>query len=242
MNRTLFAASGITGLLAMASAPVFAATEGTEGTSFGITPYVWGSNIDGSFSPSRGAPEADADADFGDTDQWDEGWGISGDARWGRFGVMAEYGFLGFSDNADLAIGSTGFDVDTEIANLSGYYRIDNHPDMDVDLYAGGRWWNVDTSLDVAPGASRDQDWADLVVGARVKYQPGPNWYFKGLGDAGAGDSDETWQVYAAGGYQFTQSVSAELGYRMLSVDYEEDGFLYDVTHDGLQAGVEFKF
>lgn len=240
MNRTLLTASGITGILATASLPVFAATEGTEGTSFAIQPYYWGANIDGSFSPSRQAPKANASANFGDTGQLDRGWGITGDARWGRFGIMAEYGDLKFSDDAKTLGVKTPFDVDTRLANLSAYYRIDNNPDMDVDIFAGGRWWKVDTDLKAFE--KDDKKWTDVVVGARLKYQPGQHWFFKGLGDYGGGDSDRTWQVYAAGGYQFNPNWSAELGYRRLTVDYDKGGFLYDVSHDGLQAGVEFRF
>lgn len=240
MNRTLLAASGITGLLALASSPVFAAAEGTEGTSFAIQPYYWGSNIDGSFSPSRGVPKANASANFGDTGQLDSGWGINGDARWGRFGIMAEYGNLRFSDNAKILGEKTPFDVDTKLTNLSAYYRVDNSPNMDVDLYAGGRWWKVDTNLKAF--GKDDKNWTDVVVGARLQYQPGQHWFFKGLGDYGGGDSDSTWQLYAAGGYQFSPNWSAELGYRKLSVDYDKSGFLYDVSHDGLLAGINFKF
>jgi len=237
-----------TGALAIAGSPALAATEDTDGNSYTITPYLWGSSIDGTVSPSGAARNLGIDADFGDMlDQTDTGYALAGDARWGRFGILADYGFLGLSER-ETTLGTTvNYDVDMEIANLAAYYRVDNSPQMDVDLYAGGRWWNVETDLNVRTGTQagrrkNDNDWTDYFVGARVKYQPGERWFFKGLGDYGSGDSDETWQLYAAGGYEFSDAVSAEVGYRMLQVDYEDNGFLYDVTHDGLLAGVNFKF
>ena len=248
MKRTVLTASGLAGVLAMASAPVLADAEGTEGNSFTITPYLWGTNVDGTVSPSRIAPDVDIDASFSDiSDQLDRGYALAGDARWGRFGLLADYSFAELSDGESIPGASVDYNLEFSIASLGAYYRVDNNPEMDVDIYAGGRWWDAETRLDVTAGPAsarrkNDQSWTDYVVGARVHYQPGDRWYFKGLGDYGAGDSDSTWQLYGAGGYVFNQTVSAELGYRILDVDYEEDGFLYDATHEGILAGLNFKF
>ena len=42
--------------------------------------------------------------------------------------------------------------------------------------------------------------------------------------------SDFMWDLYAGIGYDFNDRFSAVLGYRGTGVDYENDGFLYDVV------------
>ena len=43
-------------------------------------------------------------------------------------------------------------------------------------------------------------------------------------------------------GYQFTDSFSAVIGYRAAGVDYENDGFVYDVVQQGPIIGAVFRF
>ena len=44
------------------------------------------------------------------------------------------------------------------------------------------------------------------------------------------------------GGYRFTDSFSVVLGYRAAGVDYENDGFVYDVVQHGPILGAVFRF
>ena len=48
--------------------------------------------------------------------------------------------------------------------------------------------------------------------------------------------------VYGVTGYRFKEWFSAELGYRVLDVDYDDDGFVYDLTMYGPTAGFRFWF
>jgi len=43
-------------------------------------------------------------------------------------------------------------------------------------------------------------------------------------------------------GFQFTNSFSAEIGYRAAGVDYENDGFVYDTVQQGPIIGAVFRF
>jgi opacity protein-like surface antigen len=54
--------------------------------------------------------------------------------------------------------------------------------------------------------------------------------------------SDLTYQIYGGIGYRFKEWFSAELGYRVLDVDYDDDGFVYDLTMHGPMAGFRFQF
>ena len=88
------------------------------------------------------------------------------------------------------------------------------------------------------------EDWWDPYVGLRARYNFTPAIYIIGRGDIGGFGigSDLMWQAEGALGIQLTRSIYAELGYRALSFDYHNNGFLYDVITHGAQVtmGVEF--
>jgi hypothetical protein len=58
----------------------------------------------------------------------------------------------------------------------------------------------------------------------------------------GAGQADLDWDVAANLGYQFTDRISAVAGYRALGVDYNQDGFVFDVVQQGPILGMVFRF
>jgi hypothetical protein len=43
-------------------------------------------------------------------------------------------------------------------------------------------------------------------------------------------------------GYQWKKGLATVVGYRYLDVDYEHDGFLYDVLQDGFVLGLTWRF
>jgi hypothetical protein len=61
------------------------------------------------------------------------------------------------------------------------------------------------------------------------------------IGGAGVG-SDLTWDVMGGLGYQWTEKFSTVLGYRAIGVDYENDGFEWDLTQQGVVFGGVFSF
>jgi opacity protein-like surface antigen len=54
--------------------------------------------------------------------------------------------------------------------------------------------------------------------------------------------SDLTWSLQATVGYNFTEKVFVELGYRYLDTDYQDGGFTYDVEQAGLYTGLSIRF
>ena len=74
-------------------------------------------------------------------------------------------------------------------------------------------------------------------------------WSVRELADAINGtfgsfdvSSDEYWQVIAGISYPLTENTSLALAYRMLSVDYQQGGFLYDTKTSGPNVGLVFRF
>jgi len=92
--------------------------------------------------------------------------------------------------------------------------------------------------------AAGDEWWIDPIVGLRGQLNL-TRWLFLAaqadVGGFGAG-SQITWNTQATIGVNFTRNVFAELGYRYMYVDYESDGFLYNMNSYGLYSSIGFKF
>ena len=61
------------------------------------------------------------------------------------------------------------------------------------------------------------------------------------VGGFGIG-SDFTWQAMLGVNYEFSPTVVGKAGYRMLGVDYDRNGFAYDMFYSGLYLGAGFRF
>ena len=138
-----------------------------------------------------------------------------------------------------------------------------------LDLYAGTRYWyqeldlnfnlagTIDTGGLEISGAraiarSGSVDWADPLIGLRLRHQyaPGTELFVKGdIGGFGAG-SQFSWNVLGAVNYDImkasTYDVSAYLGYRALSVDYVQgeglNRYQFNVIEHGPVVGLTIKY
>jgi hypothetical protein len=86
--------------------------------------------------------------------------------------------------------------------------------------------------------------WIDPIIGFRARYNLTDQIYLVSKGDIGGFGvgSDLSWQAYGAFGYQLNNQWSTELGYRYLSVDYSQGGFVYDSNMSGLFLGLKYTF
>ncbi len=90
---------------------------------------------------------------------------------------------------------------------------------------------------------SRTDYWFDPYVGLRGRYNFNKVFYTALRGEIGGGvASDLMWEVETVVGINLTRCVFAEVGYRALGVDYDNDGLLFDtVTHGPeITAGITF--
>ncbi|MES2476971.1 MAG: hypothetical protein V4640_14400 [Verrucomicrobiota bacterium] len=103
----------------------------------------------------------------------------------------------------------------------------------------------IDGELDSLPtNKSADQDWLDPIIGVRAQWNINDRWFIAGKSDIGGFHvgSDLAWTLQATVGYNFTQNVSAELGYRYLHTDYSDSSLDYDVAQAGLYTSLNIKF
>jgi len=91
---------------------------------------------------------------------------------------------------------------------------------------------------------SREDYWFDPYVGLRGRYNFNKVFYTAGRGEIGGfgAGSDLMWEVEGVIGINLTHCIFTEVGYRALSVDYENDGLLFDTITHGPQitTGITF--
>lgn len=221
---------------------------------FRITPYAWLTAIDGTNGPS--ADPVEVDAGFSDIADFIEmAAALQVEARHGRWGFLADafYSELGGSGTAP---GPAQAEVDITFEQFLGelevLYRVSESPTHFVDFYAGLRYNKLSLDLEIEGSGpldadreeSADRGWADPIVGLRGQWNINEKWYLAGKGDIGGFgmNSDLTWNIQGTVGYNFTEMFSMELGYRAFDTDYEEDGFIYDITQSGLLLSANFRF
>ncbi len=117
-----------------------------------------------------------------------------------------------------------------------------------VDAFAGLRAWSAETDVSlsglVTGSRSSSETWVDPILAARLRSRLAGDLYLNAYADVGGFEagSDFTWQVYGGLGYQFTDWFRAQFGYRYLDVDYDKDGFIFDVAMQGWLLGLGFRF
>ena len=159
----------------------------------------------------------------------------------------------------------TSLDVGTEVEMKSflttfvGGYRIVETPILETHLVAGARFmWlesrvNWDLAADVSgPVAGRtfarrgslteDGEIWNGIGGVRGNIRLGNSrWLIPYYADAGAGDCDLTWQVFAGLAYSF-ESWDIILGYRHLAFESEGDALIRELSISGPILGARFEF
>lgn len=146
------------------------------------------------------------------------------------------------------------------IGTFMGQWRAVDSDQMTLDLMVGARYWNIDNEIEAkasltvggssnptwsrAVSGSDGASWVDPMLGVKSRIDTNSPIYFTGwgmIGGFGVG-SDLNWDVMGGVGYQWTDHVSTVLSYRALGVDYEDDGFVYDVVQQGVALGAVFSF
>ncbi|PDT04244.1 hypothetical protein CO666_10185 [Rhizobium chutanense] len=223
-----------------------------SGWTVSVAPYFWAAGLSGDVA-QFGLPAAHVDTSFSDIfDHLDFGAMAIGDARYGPYSIFADVMYTKISGQSGTPRGILADDVELTSETFAGFlgagYAIYEDEAARLEIAAGLRVWAVESELSFSGGLldgvskTDDATWVDALAGFRGTYSLTPEVYLTGWGFVGAGGADLDWDVAAAIGYRFTDSVSAVAGYRALGVDYSKDGFVFDVVQQGPVLGLEVRF
>ncbi len=146
--------------------------------------------------------------------------------------------------------------VDTKqfTATLMGGYRVIDTPQFTLDALGGARFWHI--SNDVSVTASHPAigsrfarhgesfGWVDPLIGLRAFLPLTEKLSLQAqadIGGFGAG-ADLTWSAMVTVNYVFTNTFSASVGYKVLDVDYNHGGHVFDARLSGPVLGITYRF
>lgn len=242
-------------------APAEVAPPAKEWT-FAVAPYFWAAGLDGDIG-LFGREPVHVDISFGEIfNTLRFGGMLVGEAHNGTWGFLGDVIYV--KTEADESVTRTVAGVPLSLAasvetssftgTFMGEYRAVSQPNATLDLMAGARVWSVDNDIKMsltvggpplaAFSGSDGSTWVDPMVGVRGRIDINPSWSLNGwgmIGGFGAG-SDLTWDVLGGVGYQWNQWLSLVAGYRALGVNYDNEGFVYDVVQHGPIFGAVFRF
>ena len=246
--------------LGTASAAYAEEAPASEGWRFSVSPYLWAAGLSGEAGTLRPLPPAEVDLSFSDIlDDLRFAGMVAGSARKGRFGLAADIQYVETRSDGDLRpfYGSTRVTSKSFLTTLTGEYAAIDRPDAALLVGAGLRIWSVDTDLKLSQGGPTlgggarpdrrvkdDDTWVDPVLTLRGEADLSERWFVAGwtaVGGFGVG-SDFMADLFGSVGYRISDRTSVSVGYRWMTVDRDEDGFLYDVDQQGPMAGMTFRF
>jgi hypothetical protein len=187
--------------------------------------------------------------------------------------VEASNGTFGFIFNgiyADISVGkqvnrldfSSGFSMAILDGTLT--YQVNGLPELlylptgsQFEFLAGARYYSLDAGLTVTGPRGRfsrtakaESDWADPIIGGRLRVPLYPNLTGQVRGDFGGfgiGDASQiTWNIEATLEYQLTRHISLMAGYRWLDIDRnsqsQDQNFGWNMTLSGPIVGLAIDF
>jgi hypothetical protein len=237
-----------------------------------VTPYMWATGLDGDISPFRRAPTLHVEKSFSDVmDDLNFGGFLNVWGRYDRFVLSGDIMYVNTTDShatgplpafqiPGLGVIPPGASVDADVdttefmATLQGGYRVVDTPEFTLDALGGARFWYISNDVSVTAthplagtiSGSHEESfsWVDPVVGARLFFSLTDKLSVQAQADVGGFGvgSDITWSVLATVNYTFTDSLSVSAGYKVLDVDYEKDGHVFDTRLSGPVLGLTYRF
>lgn len=265
----IFLALGSLAASAYAQTTVSGAAKNAAGNSggpwsFSITPYLWAVSMDskvtvGDYSASSSMSFSDIMKDL------QVGGLMHMEARKGRFGFFADPIYLkmrqdttfqrAYSGTAppprrDITLTIDSWLVEFGVIYEAGKWQLDDRHggrSASLDIYGGGRYWYMHTSLDTSGPVSptKTVSFVDPMIGLSFKTDLTERMVLNLRGDIGGFSvgSDFSWSAAALFGYRFTPDITGFLGYRALYLDYKtSDSPRINMTMQGPITGIEFKF
>jgi hypothetical protein len=188
-----------------------------------------------------------------------------GDLAWTKIGLeRGDVRTRSVAPGISATVGATlGLDIEMAILEAGAAYEVARSGPLAFDVLGGIRYWHQEADLslnlagtatigDLAFARSGSVDWVDPLIGARVRYAvaPGHELFLRGdIGGFGLG-SDFSWQVIGAYSFDFGSyngiTFSGVVGYRALSVDYEQgegrQRYGFDMIQHGPVLGISARF
>lgn len=235
----------------------------SPGWAMQVTPYFWATGLKGHISPFRRLPTIRVEKTFSDViDNLDFGGFINVWGRYERFVLSGDLMYVRTTDGRTIgnlphlppplpAIQSVSASVESTqfMASLMGGYRIIDGDGFTLDALGGARFWHISNDVTVSAVAhtgnyAESFSWVDPVVGLRGFVSLSDKLSLQAQADIGGfkAGSDLTWSVLATINYAFNDRFAVSAGYKVLDVDYDRSGHVFDTRMSGPVLGLTYRF
>jgi hypothetical protein len=243
----------------------------TSGVEFRATGYGYVPSLEGSMKfPTGGDATIDVKSDtlLDNTNLALMGAFEVQKGRWGGFADGMYFNVASTRSNAstfDISgvqlppgiAADASLDVKSWVFTTAANFRAVSTPRVTLDLFGGGRLLKVKSELgwefntDVGPfagparrgaGTSDNDNWDGVGgVKGRISFSKDSGLFVPYYADAGAGQSDLTWQAMAGVGYAFRHAELLAV-WRYLEYEIEPGNRLETINFNGPTAGVTFRW
>jgi opacity protein-like surface antigen len=217
----------------------------SQSWSYEVTPYLWAAGLDGDTAADGAGSEIDTGYRFFSLDNLDWTLGTAFEAQKGRWSLLADGLYVEFSDEFDPpAFASTTAEVSGGFLETSAAISTVSVPGLDVVF--GMRYVALNSTVQLTPSIVGDtsKSWLDPLVGVRYEHAFNDRWSVNLRGDIGGFgvSSDLATNVAATFGWRMTQATNLRFGYRVLQMDFADDGFVLDAILQGYTIGFSYAF
>ncbi|MHA1989274.1 MAG: hypothetical protein ACW98D_21840 [Promethearchaeota archaeon] len=109
-----------------------------------------------------------------------------------------------------------------------------------LELMAGVRTWHI-AMVDSPSGTTNsDETWNDPFIGLRFQWEFSQRWYSDFMANYGGFDVDgskDAYELAANLGFRINKRTAVKLGYKFISVNYDNEGFVIKNEQDGAFLG-----
>jgi len=221
---------------------------------FRLSPYGWFAGFKGDVAsvPALGADPVYVDISASDAlSDTEVSFAAVFEGKKGKHGFLTDFSYSDMQANTALVDG-VAVTLDsiskTTLFSAAYMYELYRSESTVVDVYAGARYWKIDTDLSlniIRSSVNHKESWVDPLIGMKGRSTlGGSSFYVTGsatVGGFGVG-SDLFYDLAAHLGYQWSKSIGTTIGYRMYDLDYDNDGFVYDVRQEGWIVGLTWAF
>lgn len=216
-----------------------------------VAPYGWAASI-GTDLQVREPPAGgvSTDTQFDDViDKIDGAFQVHIEGQGDRFGMFADFTYLGLASGTDRPRFHTESDLDTRLFELAAVWSPDNERFKGLDVFGGLRYIDVDLTVEFEPtnplfsttSFKGGKAYSDFMIGARYTWALSDRWGLTLRGDGSFGDTEGTWNASGVATYRMKNGAWL-FGYRYLSVELATGQSSTDITMAGPMIGYGFMF
>lgn len=232
--------------------------------NFSIMPYAWFTSVGGTVGYGPNGEKYGFNKSFSDAVKYLKmAAAIAGKIKYERVSFVYDISYLnlkGFGTElpdhlTSPQILSSNWTVKQALYDLFLTYLFpSNSKSVMVDIYAGGRLWDLDVESTIIDNGTTNNtkmgqftnSWFDPVIGVNAEYvlSKDMKWAAWTKGDIGGFgvNSQMTWQLNAGFGYMLSPNFPLTLGFKYVGVNHDKNAKVWTVNEYGLTLGIGYRY